>query len=92
MGANEAVIGFSAETSETNLAMQRAQDKILYKQAHADAIDSLTASGILNAPGEDPLDTQLRQITEAQYMDAGLAIMRQQLQLPAPSGEQHETR
>jgi phage shock protein A len=89
VGANEAVTGLSSETSEMNLAMQRAQDKIVHMQAHADAIDSLMASGTLNAPGEDPLDTQLRQITEEHNVDAELAAMRQQLQLPAPGGEQH---
>src|SRR5713101_1821820 len=89
VGANEAVTGLSSETSEMNLAMQRAQDKILQMQAHADAIDSLMASGTLNAPGEDQLDTQLRQITEEQNVDAELATMRQQLQLPAAGGEQH---
>ena len=89
VGANEAVTGLSSETGEMNLAMQRAQDKVLHMQAHADAIDSLMASGTLNAPGEDPLDTQLRQITEEQNVDAELAAMRQQLQLPAPGGEQH---
>ncbi len=88
VGANEAVTGLSSEMGEMNLAMQRAQDKILHVQAHADAIDSLMASGTLNAPGEDPLDTQLRQITEEQNVDAELAAMRQQLQLPAPGGEQ----
>ena len=54
--------------------------------------DSLVASGTLNAPGEDPLDNQLRQITEAHNVDAELAAMRQQLQLPAPGGEQHDIR
>ena len=65
-----------------NMAMQRAQDKIFHMQVHADAIDSLMASGTLNAPGEDPLDSQLRQITEEHDVDAELAAMRQQLQLP----------
>ena len=87
-GANEAVTGLSSETSEMTMAIQRAQDKILHMQAHADAIDALMASGTLNAPGEDPLDTQLRQISEEQNVDAELAAMRQQLQLPAPGGEQ----
>ncbi len=46
------------------------------------------ASGSLNAPGEDPLDTQLRQITEEHNVDAELAAMRQQLQISEPKAQQ----
>jgi phage shock protein A len=56
-------------------------------QAHADAIDTLMTSGTLSIPGEDPLAAQLQQITEEHNVDAQLAEMRQQLQLPAPSKE-----
>jgi phage shock protein A len=87
VGANEAVSGLSSEMSEMNLAMQRAQDKVLQMQAHADAIDTLMTSGTLSIPGEDPLAAQLQQITEEHNVDAQLAEMRQQLQLPAPSKE-----
>lgn len=87
-GANEAVSGISSESSEMNLAMQRAQDKILHMQAHADAIDSLMESGTLSVPGEDPLDAQLKQLTEEHNVDAQLAAMRQQLQLPGPGQSQ----
>jgi phage shock protein A len=84
VGANEAVSGLSSEMSEMNLAMQRAQDKVLQMQAHADAIDSLMASGTLSIPGEDPLASQLQQITEEQNVDEQLAAMRQQLQISGP--------
>ncbi len=56
-------------------------------QAHVDAIDTLMEIGTLSVPGEDPLDRQLRQITEEHNVDAELATMRQQLQLPAPNKE-----
>jgi phage shock protein A len=88
VGANKAVSGLSSEMGEMNLAMQLAQDKVLQMQAHADAIDTLMASGTLNAPGEDPLDTQLRQITEEHNVDAELAAMRQQLQISGPKAQQ----
>ena len=84
VSANEAVTGLSSEMGEMNLAMQRAQDKVQKMQAHADAIDSLMDSGTLQIPGQDPLDAQLVKITEEHNVDAELASMRQQLQLPAP--------
>ncbi len=84
-GANEAVTGLSSDMTEMNLAMQRAQDKVLHMQAHADAIDSLMQSGTLSIAGSDPLATQLQQITEEQNVDGELAAMRQQLQISGPS-------
>ena len=83
-GANDAVTGISTEMSEMNLSMQRAQDKVLTMQAHADAIDSLMQSGTLSIPGEDPLATQLQQITAGQNVDNELAAIRQQLQISGP--------
>jgi phage shock protein A len=79
--ANEAVSGLSKDMPEMNMAMQRAQDKVLHMQAHADAIDSLMQSGTLNLPGEDPLTNQLQQITQEQNVDGELAAMRQQMQI-----------
>lgn len=97
VGANEAVTGISSEMGEMNMAMQRAQDKVLHMQAHADAIDALMASGELSIPGEDPLSAQLQQITDQHNVDAELAAMKQQVQiggpteqlraLPGPSGQ-----
>jgi phage shock protein A len=84
VGANEAVSGLSSDMTEMNLAMQRAQDKILHMQARADAIDTLMQSGTLNIPGEDPLATQLQQITEEHNVDEQLASMRQQMQISEP--------
>lgn len=84
VGANEAVSGISSEMGQVNMAMQRAQDKILHMQARADAIDTLMDNGALQIPGEDALDTQLQQISAEHNVDAQLAEMRQQLQLNAP--------
>ena len=81
VGANEAVTGISSDMGEMNLAMQRAQDKIQHMQAHADAIDTLMESGTLSIPGEDPLNTQLQQLTEQHNVDDQLAAMKQQLQI-----------
>ncbi len=85
VGANEAVTGISSEMGEMAMAMQRAQDKVLHMQAHADAIDTLMASGTLSIPGEDPLNAQLQQITEQHHVDDQLAAMKQQLQIGGPT-------
>ena len=88
VGANEAVTGISEEMSEMNLAMQRAQDKVLHMQARADAIDTLMENNTLSIPGEDPLAGQLQQITSEHNVEEQLASMRQQLQISAPRSEQ----
>src|SRR5436853_2932779 len=64
---NEAVTGISQEMSEMNLAMQRAQDKVLTMQARAEAMDTLIEQGALGdqgllGPGGDPLERELHQI------------------------------
>lgn len=88
VGANEAVSGLSSEMGEMNLAMQRAQEKVLHMQARADALDTLMDNGALNVPGEDPLAAQLQQITAEHNVDAQLAEMRQQLQISGPGTQQ----
>ena len=84
VGANEAVTGISEEMTEMNLSMQRAQDKILHMQARADAIDTLMENSTLTIPGEDPLASQLQQITSEHNVEEQLAAMRQQLQISGP--------
>ena len=84
-GANEAVAGLSSDTTEMNLAMERAKDKVLHMQAHADAIDALMDNGTLTLPGEDPLTPQLQRITEEHDVDEQLAAMRQQMQISGPT-------
>lgn len=48
---NEQVTGISEEMSEMNLAMQRAQDKVLTMQARANAMDALIEQGTLGDQG-----------------------------------------
>lgn len=84
---NEQVTGISQEMSEMNLAMQRAQDRILSMQARANAMDALIESGTLNdqnllGPGSnDPLERELQQISSEQNVDAQLQAMKRQMQL-----------
>jgi phage shock protein A len=96
----EAATGISEEMTDVNLAVQRAQDKVLQMQARANAMDELTQSGTLQeiGPGaQDSLDRQLNAISNASEVDQQLAALKQQMQLPSggqeppqlPSGE-HE--
>lgn len=87
---NESLTGISQEMSEMNLAMQRAQDKVLNMQARANAMDTLIEEGTINDQGllgagsSDPLDRELQQISAQQNVDAQLLAMKQQLQLENP--------
>ena len=90
---NEAVTGISQEMSEMNLAMQRAQDKVLSMQARANAMDALIEQGTLGdqdliGPGSnDPLERELRQISAQQNVEAQLQAMKQQMQLGGPKSQ-----
>src|SRR6266480_3851523 len=87
---NEAVTGISQEMSEMNLAMQRAQDKVLSMQARANAMDTLIEQGTLGEQGilasnGDTLDRELQQISAQQNVEAQLQTLKQQLQLGGPA-------
>jgi phage shock protein A len=95
----EAATGISEEMTDVNLAVQRAQDKVLQMQARANAMDELTQSGTLQeiGPGaQDSLDRQLSAISGSAEVDQQLAALKSQMQLPSggetppqlPSGEQ----
>jgi phage shock protein A len=89
----ETVTGISKEMSEMNMAMQRAQDRVLSMQARASAMDSLLEEGTLGdngllGPGSgDPLDRQLQQISAQQNVDTQLQAMKQQMQLGGPNAQ-----
>lgn len=82
---SEVATGLSKESTEMNLAMQRAQEKVLQMQSRANAIDALLDSGSLGDQGllgggqATDLDHQLAQITAAHNVDAELAAMREQM-------------
>jgi phage shock protein A len=82
----EAATGISEEMSDVNLAVQRAQDRVLQMQARANALDELTASGTLpeiGAPGTDDIDRQLAALTTNSAVDTELAALKSQMQLPS---------
>ncbi|HCI78846.1 MAG TPA: phage shock protein A [Ktedonobacter sp.] len=93
---NETATGISQEMSEMNLAMQRAQDKVLSMQARANAMESLIDSGtlgeqgLLGAGSGDSLDRELQQISSQQNIDAQLQAMKQQMQLGGPNSSQRQ--
>lgn len=85
---NEIATGLSKESTQMNLAMQRAQEKVLAMQARASAIDTLLESGSLGDQGllgggePSDLDHQLAQISSQHNVDEQLAAMRLQLSGP----------
>jgi phage shock protein A len=93
---NEAVTGISQEMSEMNLAMQRAQDKVLSMQARANAMESLIEQGtlgeqgLLGAGSGDPLDRELHKLSTQQNVEAQLQAMKQQMQLGGPNTQQRQ--
>lgn len=93
---NEAVTGISQEMNEMNLAMQRAQDKVLTMQARASAMETLIDRGVLGEKGQlgagsgDTLDRELQQIASQQSIEAQLQAMKQQLQLGGPNAQQKQ--
>ena len=82
---SEAATGLSQESNEMNLAMQRAQEKVLQMQSRANAIDALLDSGSLGEQGllaggqATDLDHQLAQISSAHNVEEELDAMRKQI-------------
>jgi phage shock protein A len=93
---NESITGISQEMTEMNLAMQRAQDKVLSMQARANAMEALIEQGTLGeqgmlGPGSgDTLDRELQKISMEQNVEAQLQAMKQQLQLGGPNVQQRQ--
>ena len=93
---NEVATGISKDMTEMNLAMQRAQDKVLTMQARANAMESLIEQGTLSPHaalgpgGGDTLERELQQISAQQNVEAQLQAMKQQLQLGGPNEQQKQ--
>jgi len=91
---NETLTGMSEEMSEVNMAMQRAQDKVLGMQARAEATEALIENDELQAlpsPGnESTLDRELRKISAEQNIDAQLEALKQNMQLGGPNAGQKQ--
>ena len=93
---NETVTGISEEMTEMNLAMQRAQDKVLTMQARANAMEALidqgtlSEQGMLGAGSGDTLERELQKISTEQNVEAQLQEMKQQLQLGGADAQQKQ--
>jgi phage shock protein A len=93
---NETITGISEEMTEMNLAMQRAQDKVLTMQARANAMEALIdqgalgEQGMLGAGSGDTLERELQQISTEQNVEAQLQAMKQRLQLGGPNAQQKQ--
>ena len=88
VNVNEAVTGISNEMSEMNLAMQRAQDKVLTMQARAGALDTLLEHGALGDQGllgtsSSDIDQQLQQISAEHDVKEQLVALKQQISGPS---------
>ena len=80
----EASTGISEEMSDVNLAVERAQDRVLQMQARANALDELTQSGQLAeiGSGTDSIDRKLAAISNKSEVDRQLEALKSQMQLP----------
>src|SRR5579859_3166363 len=93
---NETITGISDEMTEMNLAMQRAQDKVLSMQARATAMEALIEQGTLGEQGAlgpgsgDTLDCELQKIATEQNVESQLQAMKQRLQLGGPNAQQRQ--
>jgi phage shock protein A len=92
---NETITGISEDMTEMNLAMQRAQDKVLTMQARANAMEALIEQGTLSDQGMpgasgDTLERELQQISSEQNVEAQLQAMKQQLQLGGANVQQKQ--
>ncbi len=91
----ESVTGISKEMDEMNMAMQRAQDKVLNMQSRASALDTLldhgalSEQGLLGSPNSD-IDRQLAEISSAHDVDMQLAELKQQIAGPSAGQPQIE--
>ena len=93
---NETLTGISQEMTEMNLAMQRAQDKVLSMQSRANAMEALIEQGALSeqgmlGPGSgDTLDRELQKISVEQNVETQLQAMKQRLQLGGSNPTQRQ--
>jgi phage shock protein A len=81
---SEAASGVGEQMADVGLAMQRAVEKTEDMKARADAVGELEQSGTFEDPlqlgaGEDDVDRQLAQVTNASEVDSELAKMKAEL-------------
>jgi phage shock protein A len=85
----ETAAGISQTFGDTGADIQRAQDKIATMQAHAEAVDELLQSGVLEDVGGNTDDIQ-KELDEAgtnAQVDSELAALKAQIAAPAAPPE-----
>lgn len=91
---NETLTGMSEEAGEMNLAMQRAQDKVLNMQARANAMETLIEADDISVQllpaGSSTLDRELQKISADQSVEAQLQALKQDLLLGGPDAGQKQ--
>lgn len=92
---NETLTGISDEMSDMNLAMQRAQDKVLNMQARANAMETLVEADDFSVQALPPgnsstLDRELQKISAEQNIEAQLQGLKQDIQLGGPNAGQKQ--
>ncbi len=86
----EAATGISEEMADVNLAVQRAQDRVLQVQARANAMDELIQSGTLPEIGLEPQDALTRELAaisqraDQTVVEQELAALKAQQAIAAP--------
>jgi len=86
--AGDTMAGIGEHTSDAAMMMQRAQDKIARTQAHADAVDTLLASGALdtqNLTGGSSVEDQITATVVDSNVQAKLAALRAEVGVQAPA-------
>jgi phage shock protein A len=81
---SEAATGVGEQMADVGLAVQRAMEKTEDMKARADAVGELEQSGTFEdltqlGAGEDDLDRQLAQVTNASEVDSALEKMKAEL-------------
>ena len=86
----ETAAGISKSFGDTGADIQRAQDKIATMQAHADAVDELLQSGVLEDVGGGSTDDIQKELDEAgnnAQVDSELAALKAEIADSAPPPE-----
>jgi phage shock protein A len=83
----ESTAGISRTFSDSGATLQRAQDKIAATQAHADAVDELLQSGVLEDVGgpTDDIQKELDEAGSVAEVDKELAALKTQIGAASPA-------
>lgn len=84
---NDQIAGISSTFSDSGAALQRAKDKIASTQAHANALDELLQSGVLEDVGAeqgDDIAKQLNQLGASSQVENELAALKAKTAIATP--------